>query len=56
MGDPVQHALERLTAVVLQAHKERRWGEIRLAVRDGVPTLLETEFTERLARQERSED
>ena len=46
---PVQSAMERLAAVVMQAHRERRWGEIRLTVRDGVPHLLQTEFTERLS-------
>ncbi len=45
---PLESAMERLAAVVMQAHRERRWGEIRLTVRDGVPHLLQTEFTERL--------
>jgi len=57
LAPPVQSAIDRLAAVVRQAHKERRWGEIRLAVRDGLPYLLQTEFSERLGgRSRRDED
>jgi hypothetical protein len=44
--------LEKLSAMLDAAAKERMWGNLEIEIRDGQPTVLRKQTTERLTSRE----